>query len=271
MTITKEPVRDYEARRNSRLTSHRLGDFIASPSEFRNPKPLSKEDEKKALAREAYRREGAAGHCLTLEGPDEYARRFEIGGPINPKTGKTYGLGTKRFLSWATVRESELLGAKSCISPECDALVRRMADAVWRNSEATELLAEVTPEVTALGEYGDIPIQSRLDAWEPGRLIVEFKTVEELGQIAMQVEKYGYRRQMAFYRRLVRSITGDTLPVHLIAVEKKEPFRVEVREFTEQELNDAERENDAAIRAIQRCLNNDVWPETFDLQKELWT
>ena len=269
--ITKEPNRDYEARRSQRLTSHRLGDFIRSPHDFRHPKPPSKEDEKRALARSAYNRQGSAAHCLILEGAEVYHDRFEHGGPVNPKTQRGYGLGTKKFTEWAVAREAELGGSKTCISVETFELVVWMNAAVRKCGEAAELLYGATPEVSALADYGGVPVQSRLDAWIPQRRILELKTVEDMGRMAMQVEQYGYRRQMAFYRKVVRIITGDVLPVHLIAVEKKEPFRVEVREFTDQELNDAERENDAAIRALNRCIAKDDWPESFDLQREMWT
>lgn len=52
-------------------------------------------------------------------------------------------------------------------------------------------------------------------------------------------------------------------PVHIIAIEKKEPFRCGVWRFHDDALASAQRENEAAIARLRECQARDQWPKTF--------
>ena len=89
-----------------------------------------------------------------------------------------------------------------------------------------------------------------------------------LGEEQLSVDgddRYGYHRQVAFYRAmLAQPFDGLLAPVHLIAVEKKEPFRCGVWRVSEDTLAIAQRENEAAIGRLVAYRERDYWPTGYE-------
>ena len=56
----------------------------------------------------------------------------------------------------------------------------------------------------------------------------------------------------------------EQVPVHIIAVEKKEPFRCGVWRITDPALEMARRENEAAIRRLLSCQKSGDWPTGYE-------
>ena len=54
------------------------------------------------------------------------------------------------------------------------------------------------------------------------------------------------------------------MPVHLIAVEKKEPFRCGVWLVAPDTLTVAQRDNEAAIDRLRACLAEERWPTGYE-------
>ncbi|NLE54115.1 MAG: hypothetical protein GX617_04180 [Lentisphaerae bacterium] len=54
--------------------------------------------------------------------------------------------------------------------------------------------------------------------------LVDLKTCDSLRYFENDCRRYGYIHQLAFYRAVIRQASGETLPVHIIAVEKNEPY-----------------------------------------------
>ena len=54
------------------------------------------------------------------------------------------------------------------------------------------------------------------------------------------------------------------LPVHLIAVEKREPLRCGVWRMGEEVLGLAQKENEEAIERLKVCRENDDWPTGYE-------
>jgi len=52
--------------------------------------------------------------------------------------------------------------------------------------------------------------------------------------------------------------------VHLIAVEKKEPFRYGVWQLSAEVLGIAQRENEQAIERLKKCQASNVWPTGYE-------
>ena len=70
---------------------------------------------------------------------------------------------------------------------------------------------------------------------------------------------------MAFYRAVLgQRLGGARVPVHLIAVEKREPFRCGVWRVGDDTLAQAQRENEAAIRRLLVCRERDEWPTGYE-------
>jgi hypothetical protein len=79
---------------------------------------------------------------------------------------------------------------------------------------------------------------------------------------------------MGFYAQML-SIAGAKLPeVYLIAVEKKEPYRVVVVNIVGMTVNDANHnhmggetwrdDNDAMIEELKHCRAKGVWPTRYE-------
>ena len=126
-----------------------------------------------------------------------------------------------------------------------------MNAAVWAHDDAAALLADGVPEGVVRAEYCGVPCQARLDWLNPERGIVDLKTCDNLDWLQMDARSYEYAHQMAFYRAVLACAIGTNLPVYLIAVEKREPFRCGVWRMGEDVLGTVQKENEAGDRAAQ--------------------
>lgn len=251
--LIREPAEVYHAQSNEYLSAHALADFRRCPALYR----------KKQLGLIPERESGAflvgrAAHTLILEGRERYEREYIVGGPVNPKTGQPFGPGTKAFAEWG-----ERIG-KAALSDDQAALVEQMAAAVRGHELARELLADGVAEGVIRCTYADTPCQARIDWIHPLRGIVDLKTADSLDGFEAAITTFGYLHQLAFYRALLAQATGELSAVHLIAVEKREPFRCGVWRLAPAVLDAAARQNESAIRELAQCQTTGVWPTRFE-------
>lgn len=153
---------------------------------------------------------------------------------------------------------------KPAIGQDTASLCEQLADAVHLHGEAAALLNAGQAEGVVRASHADIPCQIRIDWTHPERDIVDLKTIDDLDWFEAQVRSFSYAHQLAFYRTILAAKSGCLPAVHVIAVEKKEPFRVGVRRFTEEVLDAAARENLAAIEQLKRCRAEDRWPTGYE-------
>jgi len=249
-----EPAEQYHAKAGEYLSSHQLLDFIKCPWLHRK-KAIGLIEEKDSPAYLV----GRAAHVRILEGRDRYEQAFALGGPINERTGKPYGANTKAFAEWRQMQ------GKPVLSHEQVELVEQMASGVAQNSEAVDLLLYGRAEGVVRTEYCGVPCQIRIDWVHPHRGIVDFKTCDDLTWFESDARRFGYHRQMAFYRAVLAQVLCDLMvPVYLVAVEKKEPFRCGVWRVSDDTLAIAQRENAAAIRRLVVCRKQDHWPTGYE-------
>ncbi len=249
-----EPADEYHAKADRYLSSHQLLDFIKCPLLYRR-KALGLIGEKDSTAYLL----GRAAHCRVLEGRDVYHAAFAVGGPINPRTDKPYGSNTKAFAEWAEAQ------GKPVLSLEQAELIEQLARGVGTNSEAVDLLLYGRSEGVVRATYCDTPCQARIDWTHPHRGICDLKTCEDLTWFEADARRYGYIPQMAFYRSvLAEALDGLQAPVHLIAVEKKEPFRCGVWRVGDDALAMAQSGNEAAIARMRWCRRRDHWPTGYE-------
>jgi hypothetical protein len=253
--LIREPPDVYHARRNEFLTAHRLAEFRRCPLLFhRKEQGLIPERDSHAF------HVGRAAHVLILEGRARFEAEFAVGGPINAKTGQPYGSATKAFADWAQQR------GKPALADDDAAVVEQIAASVKAHPFARELLAAGVAEGVIRCEVIGLACQARLD-WInplPDRGIVDLKTTDNLDGFELDIRAFGYVEQMAFYRALMAEIGGSLLPVHLIAVEKREPFRCGVWQLSPRVLDAAEVKNDCAMRDLVHCRETGSWPTGFE-------
>lgn len=253
LDLIVEPEAAYAARRADHLTSHALADFRRNPLLFRKKElGLIADEERAAFVI------GRAVHCRVLEGKDVFTERFAVGGPINPKTGRPFGPDTKAFAEWAATQH------RPVVSEDTAALCERLTEAVHAHEEALALLAQGQPEGVLRTVLSGMPAQARLDWFHPTRGLVDLKTIDNLDWFETESRSFGYAHQMAFYRALITAVCGEVVPVHLIAVEKREPYRVGVWRLSEGVLNAAARDNAAAIERLGLCRREDHWPTGYE-------
>jgi hypothetical protein len=253
--LHREPADVYHARRGEHVTSHSLADFRRCPLLYhRKQQGLIQDRDSNAFLI------GRAAHVLVLEGRTRYEAEFAVGGPVNPKTSQPFGSGTKAFAEWA-----ERIG-KPVLTDDHAVLVEQMYASVKGHVFARELLAQGVAEGVIRCEVIGLPCQARLD-WinpQPGRGIVDLKTTDSLDGFESDITTFGYGEQMAFYRALLADMVGVALPVHLTAIEKREPFRCGVWQLSPRVLDNAEAENDRAMRELVRCRETGHWPTRFE-------
>jgi hypothetical protein len=249
-----ESADEYHAKADRFLSSHQLLDFMKCPWLHRKKSIglVGDTDSTSYLI-------GRAAHVRILEGREAYEAAFALGGPINPQTGKPYGANTQAFRAWAEAQ------GRPVLSHEQVDLVEQMASGVAMNNEAVDLLLYGRSEGVVRAEYCGTPCQIRIDWLHPHRGIVDVKTCDDLTWFEADTKRYGYHKQMAFYQAvLAQVLNGLKVPVHLIAVEKKEPFRCGVWRVSDDTLAIAKQENEAAIRRWFSCRQLDEWPTGYE-------
>lgn len=248
--LIREPAEVYHARAKEFLSAHALNDFRRCPLLYRRKEQglVPERDSAAYLV-------GRAAHALILEGRKRYEREYAVGGPINPRTGQPYGAQTKAFAEWAE-RQS-----RPVLSDTHAALVEQMAAAVHSHRFARELFADGIAEGVVRCAYAGHRCQARIDWINPvaARGIVDLKTADELDSFEAAVRAFGYVHQVAFYRAVVAQASGHLLPVHIVAVEKREPFRCGVWQVAPAVLDQAQVENEAAMRDLRQCRETGAW------------
>lgn len=261
------PADEYHAatKRNEFTTSHRLNLFRKCPALYK--KTIDGEIVEGDTA--AFQL-GRATHTLILEGPDKFAAEYVVSdGPTNEKTGKPYGKMTKAYADWLAEQ------TRPIVSSEEYALMLKMREAVHAHPVAKDLLASGIAEGTVRTTWDDEPVQARFDWFDPERgILLDLKTCSDVDRFGFDIRDFGYVYQMAFYGMVLRRAGYEgKLRVFLVAVEKKEPYRVCVAEFFPMTLNDANDSepgtkygpgNDQAIAELRRCRKTGVWPTRYE-------
>ena len=247
--LVREPFERYRQQSKSHLTSHALADFRKSPRLHRDKQlGLIPDVDRPAFV------VGRAAHTLVLEGPEVFEKTYAVGGPVNPKTGNPYGANTKAFAEWAAEQ------GKPVLTETNFDLVAHLAASVRGHDVAAELLDGVIAEGVVRMDYCGVPCQIRMDAFSPARGIVDLKTADDIDWFEADARRYGYAYQLAFYRAVLAVALGEAVPVHMVAVEKKPPFRCGVWRVGEDVLGMVQKENEAAIGRLRKCREADTWP-----------
>lgn len=254
--IITEPAGEYHARsrRGEFMSSHMLADFRESPALYRKEILGGIENaESPAFVL------GRAAHCLILEGRAEFDSQYLVAdGPVNPKTGEPFGKATKAYMEWRAEQSREIVSGRDYN------FIMKLQTSVWLHPVASELLSCGVAEGVIREEYCGVPCQIRMDWFSPKSGLADLKTCDSLKWFESDCRRYGYLFQMAFYRAIIRKATGWNVPVHVIAVEKNEPFSTGVWKLTDEVLDLAELTNEAALERYRRCCASGIWPTGYE-------
>ncbi|MFU8828375.1 MAG: PD-(D/E)XK nuclease-like domain-containing protein [Phycisphaerales bacterium] len=253
--LASEPAAVYHAKAKDYLSSHALAEFRRCPLLYRRKQlGLIPQRDSASFAL------GRAAHVLIVEGRDRFEAEFAVGGPVNPRTDQPYGPQTKAFREWAVAT------GKPAVSEADLALLQEMNASVRSHLFARELLSQGVAEGVVRAAYCGVPCQARIDWINPvdGRGIVDLKTCENLDEFERDAHRYAYIHQMAFYREMVVEASGTEPEVHLVAIEKREPFRCGVWQISRRLLDRAAEDNEHAIEDLKRCRQRGVWPTRYE-------
>ena len=203
---------------------------------------------------------GRAAHSLILEGRRAFDREFVVAdGPVNPNTGAPYKEDSKTYAKWLATQDREI------VSSETYNLILKLQQSVHCHAEASQLLASGEAEGVVRAEYCGVPCQIRMDWFSPEHGLVDLKTCDSLERLEADRRTLSdYVFQMAFYRAIFRIATGITIPVHIIAVEKKVTFYTGVWNPISDVLDTAERINEAALERYKKCQYTGIWPTGYE-------
>ena len=132
------------------------------------------------------------------------------------------------------------------------------------NDEAVDLLLYGRAEGVVRAEYCGVPCQIRIDWTHPHRGIVDLKTCDDLTWFESDARRWRYHSQLAFYQAVLAQAIGQRVPVHIVAVEKREPYRCGVWRVSDDTLVIARSENEAAVRRLVDCRQKDRWPTGYE-------
>ena len=152
---------------------------------------------------------------LRAKGVEEI-RVLDIADFDYPEKGEPYGKATKAYAEWIAAQTREI------VSPRDFGFIVKLQKSVWLHDAACALLGSGAAEGVVRAEYRGVPCQIRLDWFSREHGIVDLKTCDSLKWFEGDCKRFGYLFQMAFYRAVLREATGESVPVHLIAVEKNE-------------------------------------------------
>ena len=251
---------------NEYVTSHRLAIFRRCPAEFKKVVDgvIVQGDTQSFVI-------GRATHTLVLEGDAKFGEEYVVAdGPINDKTGKPYGSETQKFKDWIAEQ------TKQVIRTADHNQMQKMREAVHTHPVASDLLASGFAEGTVRVTWDGIPVQARFDWFDPDRgNLVDLKTCNDIDRFRFDIRDFGYCYQLAFYRKAL-ALAGYDAPVKcwLVAVEKKEPFRVAVIHVSESTIGDLNEghmggeswrdDNNAMIAELKKCGESGVWPTRYE-------
>lgn len=253
-----EPAAFYHSQAKAYLSSHQLMHFMKCPHLWRK--------ENLGLVKEPERVEfvmGEAGHVRILEGRDEFNTRYIWESPINETTGKPYGATTKKYADWKKAQKRIVLTRMQVLG------IEELAAGVKRNDYAMQLLGQGQAESVVRGVFEGLNCQIRIDWFNPMHGIVDLKTCSDLDWFEYDAKKYKYDIQTTFYREVLQAVSGHYVPVHIIAVEKQEPYRCGVWTVSQETFHVARNKIIAAIGRFKECKANDYWPTGFEDVQQL--
>lgn len=234
---------------------------------------------------------GSMVHCLVLE-PQHFDSRYRA--QPEPDTGtlvtvpqlrqwlKDHNLnqaGNKQELIerivqhdpeapvWAVMEEQRKQARYRTVKPEVMAQARAMADSVFNNSQAHQLMSRGDAEVSVWGQHEstELLIKCRPD-WLRDGLCVDVKTCACASPHAFRRDlvKFGYDLQQVHYLNTLCSAGKPVDIFAFIAVESEPPYLSQVYQLDGAADGHATRRWHRIMTRFKECLETNHWPGYTD-------
>jgi hypothetical protein len=186
-------------------------------------------------------------HLRVLE-PDRYAATVKTEGPINEKTGKSYGRDTQAFAKWQAENPEIIV-----VDPFMDTMCERMPDAI------KDVFRDGKPEVSIRTEYNDfLTVQARPD-WLRGGDIWDLKTIDDVDKWEGAVRRLDYWFSAGWYQMTMRADGLKPGAWRWIFAEKSWPYRWRVVRMSQAYLDHAHEEACKIADALSVAFEEDDW------------
>jgi hypothetical protein len=253
-----ESMRDYHAKGRSEkiVSSHKLIDFLKNQVLFSINENGPEREETASMAI------GSAVHKFVLEGRLAFDAEYMVGGLINPKTGKAYGLDSDKQ------REYMAQMGKKIVSEELYADILDMAKNIKAHKLASLLLTDHIAEGVIRGEINGVKCQVRPDALNIYGM-TDLKTCDDLDFFEYDIKNYRYDLGSSFYNYVIGEATGILIPTYIVAVEKIKSHRVGVWEVSETTLAKHRFIIDLILEEMQTARETGIYKTNFEEIKSL--
>lgn len=247
---TDMPSADYAAL--DALSATFLRDMLATtPLKAKQLKEAGRPDsEAKAF--------GRALHCCVLE-PERFEREVAV-------MPEFKGEGSRQLRAEWILRNA----GKIQVKPKVLEHLLAMRDAVMRHEVARRLMTcNGRNEVSAIWEEGDVRAKIRMDRFycpegSTVGCVLDLKSTRNAQEdfFRYDVRQYGYDVEACFFLRVLDLVFYPVVrPFHFVAVEKIEPYRVEVYELTRAERTLGHQKVQKALEVYAECRRTGEWPD----------
>lgn len=136
------------------------------------------------------------------------------------------------------------------------------------------LMSVGKPEISIVFDDAETGLRCKarcdwLHVGKGGSVLLDLKTTADASEFERSILKYGYHRQMAFYRRAVELATGERPAVWIACVETSAPYGHRVAPLAPEALGCGETELDELMQRVAECQASDHWPGYGN--PELWS
>lgn len=200
-----------------------------------------------------------AARCLILEGPAAFATKYMVSdGPLDDD-GLPRSKFHPRYIEWLSKQ------SKPVVSTENFQTIMKMRDSIVAHEGAKILLSEGRPDSTIRMVYEDVPCQVHLDWFSEWHGIVELVICDKLDYYASSLSfDDDHKRSLALQRAMLSAAGGAEVPVSIIAVEKKAPYRCGVWSVDVELLDKLSLENEQTLAKLRSSIDDNVWPSGFE-------
>ena len=198
---------------------------------------------------------GRVFHSLVLENIEPII--FQE--PINEKTGKAYGYETKKYLE--AKKNFEELNATEYITSTERAKMEPMREALIKEF-GQYLTCRGFNERSFFAQCPDtgMKVKCRPDRIA-GATIFDLKTCDDIGRFEIDVKKWGYHIQAAFYSDVFELATGKKPDKFIfMAVEKREPFDTCLYELSAEYFEIGRIKYKKAMKEMKACQESGNFP-----------
>lgn len=196
---------------------------------------------------------GRLAHMMILE-PERFARCVVTEGPINPATGKGYARDTNKFAKWQAENPDITV-----VEPWLFTMLERMPEKV------RALFCGGVAESSYFTNLEGVPVKCRPD-YLRGTQILDVKTIDDVDQRDRAIVRNKYWVSAAWYRAVMRAVTGKSHSFRLIFCEKKPPFRWRIVTLEADYVMLGDSSVAQTIQRIGRAMKSGDWSDHEDIE-----